>query len=146
MAGFTLVEVIIAIALVGLGITSTVAVLTKLNAFASANRNETGAYAAAMNQIDLIQSAGPFNPQHKESDGTPTPQIPPVLTVGTTTNTISIYGETPGKTVVPGTIETKINDASGGGLTMYRASVKVTWQYLGRPYQLDMNTVRASDE
>ena len=70
-SGFTMVEVVVAIALIGIGLSTTIGALTKFNAFASESRNATGAYAAAMNQIDAIQSATPFNPPG---------QIPAVLT------------------------------------------------------------------
>lgn len=58
-----MVEVIVAISVLGIGIASTVGVLTKFNSIASMSRNATGAYSAVMNHIDLIQSMSPFNPQ-----------------------------------------------------------------------------------
>lgn len=71
-AGFTLVEGIVGIAVLGIGVACVVGALTKFNAFASTARNATGAYPVVMNQIDLIQSDSPFNPQKKtNTDGTP---------------------------------------------------------------------------
>lgn len=140
--GFTMVEVLIAITLVGIGITSTVVALTKLNAFASTSRNATGAYAVAMNQIDAIQSAIPFNPQSG--------QIPAILAQGTHVDNVAIYQEDPNPTVaiVPGTRTTVVQDVKNisGGVPMYRATVTVSYTYLNRPYSISMSTLRASDQ
>src|SRR6266436_2051314 len=73
-AAFTLAEVMMGITVLGIGIGSTVGALTKFNSIASISRNATGACAAVMNQIDLIQSESPFNPQKTNPDGTA--QIP----------------------------------------------------------------------
>jgi hypothetical protein len=59
-----------------IGVSCIVGALTKLNAIAGASRNATGAYTAVMNQIDLIQSDGPFNPQKTNTDGTPQIGVP----------------------------------------------------------------------
>ena len=61
--GFTLVESLTGLAVLGIGVALTVGALTKFNAIAGSARNASGAYTAVMNQIDLIQSDGPFNPQ-----------------------------------------------------------------------------------
>jgi type II secretory pathway pseudopilin PulG len=80
-----MVEVVVAIALIGIGLSTTIGALTKFNAFASESRNATGAYAAAMNEIDAIQSATPF---------TPPTQIPSVLAVGIHPRKSSRYTKT----------------------------------------------------
>lgn len=155
-----MVETLVAISIIGVGAASTVGALTKINAFASASRNSTGAYTAAMNQIDKILSASPFVPQNKNSDGTAAPQIPAVLTVGTTTqNNIPIYKDPTDGVIVPGVMETTVTDISNTStpVYMYRVAVTVAYQYLGRgpvwsatrnrwEYQFSMSTVRASDK
>lgn len=65
--GFTLVEAVCAIALIGVGVASVMGALTKFNSIAATSRNATGAAAVVMNQIDLFQSMGPFNPQRNHS-------------------------------------------------------------------------------
>ncbi len=57
-----MVEVIVAITQICIGVSTTIAALTKFNEFASTSRNATGAYTRAMNQIDAIQSATPVDP------------------------------------------------------------------------------------
>jgi len=59
----------VAISVLAIGVASAVGALTKFNSIASISRNATGAYAAVMNQIDLIQSDAPFNPGKKNPDG-----------------------------------------------------------------------------
>lgn len=163
-----MVEVITAIALVGIGITSTVAALTKLNAFAGASRNATGAYTAAMNQIDLIQSSPGvptsatvlIQPPPPSGGATPPPPIPTNgIQAGDSLDNVPIYGETAANQVVVGRMKTTVTpNISATGVTTYQATVTVSWQYLGRgpvwsgpplnrwEYQLTMNTVRASDQ
>src|SRR4051812_27706661 len=91
-AAFTLVEVAVAIALAGIGVSVTIGALTKVNSFASIARNLTGATTQVQNQIDLLLSDSPFNPQKTNPDGSI--QVPPELTIGThVTNNVPIYKE-----------------------------------------------------
>src|SRR5476651_552160 len=69
-AAFTFIEVSVAIAVLAIGVATTIGALTKINAMAAAGRNTTGAYAVLMNQVDLFQSMSPFNPQKTNQDGT----------------------------------------------------------------------------
>src|SRR5476649_167950 len=61
--GFTLVEVLVATALLGLLAGSAIWALTQANNYASIARLYTGAETAAQNQIDFLLTDGPFNPQ-----------------------------------------------------------------------------------
>jgi prepilin-type N-terminal cleavage/methylation domain-containing protein len=60
---FTLVETVVAVAVIGVGVASTLGALTKFNQMAATSRNATGASAVLINQTDLFQSMSPFNPQ-----------------------------------------------------------------------------------
>jgi type II secretory pathway pseudopilin PulG len=68
--GFTLIEAIVGISVLGIGVASTVGTLTKFNSIADSSRNSTGAYTVVINQIDVFQSMSPFNPQKTNDDGT----------------------------------------------------------------------------
>lgn len=70
VGGFTLVEAVVAVSLIGVGVAVTLGALTKFNSTAAMSRNATGAEALLMNQIDLFQSMSPFNPQKTNADGT----------------------------------------------------------------------------
>ena len=151
-AAYSLVETMVSLGVLGIGIASTVGALTKFNSNASITRNATGAYAAVINQIDLIQSDAPFNPQKTNPDGTA--QIPPELQLGTqTTNNVPIYQDPNTGVVVSGTMTTTVSDISSTytqgsqtfPLTMYQAVVTVTYSYLNRNYSFSMSTIRTSD-
>src|ERR1700720_4533677 len=150
--GFTLVEVIVGIAVISIGTASMVGALTRFNSLASTARNATGAYTTVMNQIDLIQSDSPFNPQKTNPDGTA--QIPPELQIGThTQSNIPIYQDPKTGVIVSGTMTTTVSDISSSytngsvtfPLTMYKAVVTVTYTYLSRNYSFSMSTIRTSD-
>lgn len=164
-----------AIALVGVGVSTTIGALTKFNQFASAARNATGAYAVVMNQIDLIEAASAI-PQDSTNNvlirGTPASPGPPAIpagpaipTNGTQTLTtingapIAIYRDSVTNTIVPATaLTTEVTPLIVGGVTMYRTKVTVAWQYQGKgpiwsgpprnqwEYQYSMTTVRTSDQ
>jgi Tfp pilus assembly protein PilV len=151
-AGFALLEAFVGVAVLGIGVACTVGGMTKLNSIACSARNATGAYTAVMNQIDLIQSDGPFNPSKTNVDGTP--QIPPCLTLGTQAqNNISVYQDPNTGVIVSGTMTTAVTDISttytSGSitfpLTMYKAVVTISYTYLNRNYSFSMSTIRSSD-
>jgi type II secretory pathway pseudopilin PulG len=80
-AGFTLVEAVVSVALIGVGVASTLGALTKFNSIAATSRNATGASAVLITQTDLFQSMSPFNPQRMNQNldpcwGALTPQVP----------------------------------------------------------------------
>jgi hypothetical protein len=145
---FTMVEAIVGITLAGIGIACCLSALTMINSMASTSRNATGAYTVVMNQIDLILSDGPFNPQKTNANGTP--QIPPELVLGThTQNNVSIYKEPATGVIVSGTMTTSVTNVSttfsGLSLSMYQATVTVNYTYRNRNYSFSMSTVRSSD-
>jgi type II secretory pathway pseudopilin PulG len=151
-AAFTIVESAVALTVLGLGVAATVGALTKFNSIASMARNATGAYTTVMNQIDLIQSDSPFNPQKTNVDGTA--QIPPELQLGThTQNNVPIYQDPSTGVIVAGTMTTTVTDISStytnGSTTfpliLYQAVVTVNYKYLNRDYSFSMSTIRSSD-
>jgi type II secretory pathway pseudopilin PulG len=165
--GFTLVEAVVSIALIGIGVASTLGALTKFNAIADMSRNGTGAYRAVMNQIDLIQSDGPFNPGKFNADGV-TRQIPPELILDATRggpltqNNVVVYQyrdpSNNNVVIVKGTMTTSVTDLNPGSLSlyMYQAVVTLTFNYLNHdglnhngvtfpPFSLSMTTIRTSD-
>src|SRR5438309_6661994 len=74
---FTLMEVVMALAVIGTMGAGCYVGFNSLNTYAVSSRLYTEAQAAAQNQIDQILSKGPFDPVRNK--------IPAVLTVGTTT-------------------------------------------------------------
>src|SRR3954470_3598654 len=61
-AGFTFIEVMMAVSVLGIASGSAIFGLSQLNSFATTNRLYTTAQTIAQNQIDLILTKGPFDP------------------------------------------------------------------------------------
>ncbi len=143
-AGFTLTEVLVALAMIGLMASSALWALVIINADASVARLYTGAMTVAQARIDLILSDTPFDPQLDEYPAGGE------LNLGTQTQTVPIYTDpSTGNVVVSGTMTTTISDPgltiNGNSLNTYQATVTVTYQYRNRNYTVKMNTLRASD-
>jgi hypothetical protein len=159
-----MVETIIAIAVLGLGVATTIGALTKVNSLAAMGRNSTGAYTVLMNQVDLFQSMSPFNPQKTNSDGSA--QIPkdtshgsyPTYDLTLGTHNISVngtdfkvpvyeYKDASGNVVlvVNGTLTVTVTDLSGSLPNTYQAVFTVTYTYLNRNYTYSMSIIRTSD-
>ncbi len=143
-AAFTLTEVLIALAMIGLMASSAIWALVIINSNASVSRLYTGAMTAAQSQIDLILSDTPFDPQLDEYPAGGE------LALGTQSQTIPIYTDpATGNVVVSGTMTTTITDPglqiNGNDLNTYQATVTVTYQFRNRNYTVTMSTLRASD-
>ncbi len=159
-----MVETIIAIAVLGLGVATTIGALTKVNSLATMSRNSTGAYTVLTNQVDLFQSMSPFNPQKTNSDGTA--QIPQDtshgsyatydMTVGThnisvngTNFNVPVYEYRDASNnvvlVVNGTLTETVTDLSGSLPNTYQAVFTITFTYLNRNYTYSVSTIRTSD-
>ncbi len=166
--GFTLVEAVFAVTLIGIGVAGTLTALTKANSIASMSRNSTGAQTVAQNEIDRFLAYQPFNPQKMNAtadcDGVTRIQVPkdynsicagkaPTydLTVGTHVVTpVAIYKEPATGVIVSGTMTTVIQDVSqtystGAIIPVYRATITIDYTYLNRSYKTTMSTLRASD-
>ena len=156
-AGFTFIEALIAISLIGIGVATSLTALLKINSIACMGRNATGAQTFAQNEIDKFLSYSPFNPQKTNPDGTlQVPKdpnnSPPTydLTLGTHTyNNVPIYNDPDNGVVVTGTITTVVSDLSqsynGATIPMYQVVVTVSYNYLNRNYISTASTVRVSD-
>src|SRR5205085_6219091 len=107
--GFTLMEVVMALAVIGTMGAGCYVGFNSLNTYAVTSRLYTEAQAAAQNQIDQILSKGPFDPVRSK--------IPTVLTPGTTTTpNVFVYQDpVSGSAVVTGTMATTVTDT---GATM----------------------------
>ena len=81
-AGFTLVEVMAGMAILGLTAGSIIYGLNQLNHFATVNRLYTAAQTLAQNQIDLVLTMGPYDPATGKFP------VPDTCGVASATNTI----------------------------------------------------------
>lgn len=122
--------------------------LLRMNHHAALSRLQTGASTVAQNRIDLILSDGQFDPQKG--------QVPDCLIAGTqqvgsaTNPTIPIYTDpATGVVSVWGWMTSTVTNAgvtyNSANLHLYRATVVVSYQYRGRTYSVNMQTMRSSD-
>jgi prepilin-type N-terminal cleavage/methylation domain-containing protein len=145
--GFTLVEVVVALAVIGTMAAGCYGGFHSLNTYAISSRLYSEAQSVAQNQIDLILSKGPFDPANNK--------IPTVLQIGTTTTpNVFVYRDpVSGNVVVAGTMTTTIADAgytmtyagSTNNLNIRKATVTINYQYRNTNYSLSMDTFRTSD-
>ncbi|HWY50582.1 MAG TPA: prepilin-type N-terminal cleavage/methylation domain-containing protein [Chthoniobacterales bacterium] len=145
---FTLMEVVMALAVIGTMGAGAYVGFNSLNTYAISSRLYTEAQTAAQNQIDLILSSEPFDPVHSK--------IPTVLTLGTTTTpNIFVYTDpVSGNVVVTGTMTTTVTDlgtsmtfaGSTTNLNTYRATVAVSYTYRNTNYSVKMDTMRTGDQ
>ncbi len=147
-AAFLLSEVLVALGVFGITASVSMVALAHMNNRAFLSRCQTGASTVAQNQIDLIVSDMPFNPQKS--------QIPPELTIGPTYNgtasapTIPIYTDPQtGVVAVWGWMTTTVANTNTSynsqPLNIYQATVTVSYKYKGKTYSVTMCTMRCPD-
>jgi prepilin-type N-terminal cleavage/methylation domain-containing protein len=157
-AGFTMVETIVAIAVLGIGVVSTIGALTKMNAIAAMSRNNTGAYTVLTNQVDLFQSMSPFNPQKAQIPTDTSHGGYPTYDLTAGTHNISVNGTTFNVPVyeyrdatnnvvlvVNGAMTETVTDLSASLPNTYQAVFTLSFTYLGRNYTYSVSTIRTSD-
>jgi hypothetical protein len=116
-----------------------------MNRIAMTNRLLTLASTVARDQVDRLQTAGPFNPKLN--------QIPEVLATGTRTTVPNGYptnyapqfplftdGTNP---VVFGSMTTSVLDT--GTLNTFSAVVRVQYRYGNRSFEVSRNVIRTAD-
>jgi len=145
---FSLVDVMISVGILGITAAVSVIGLNHMNNRAFLSRCQTGASTLAQNQIDLILSDMPFNPQKG--------QVPPELAIGTvssgsaSTPTVPVYTDPrSGVVAVRGWMTTTVANTgttyNGVTLSIYRATVTVNYRFRGKQFSVAMNTLRCSD-
>src|SRR2546421_5496807 len=139
-SAFTLMEVVMALAVIGSMGAGCYVGFNSLNTYAVSSRLYSEAQTAAQNQIDLILSVEPFD--------VTTNTIPSVLALGTTTTPNIFIYEDPvsGNVVVTGTMATTVTDTgstmsfAGTSANLYirRATVTVSYTYRNTNYIVSM--------
>lgn len=148
--GFTLIEIVIALAVLGTMAGGCYIGFNTINQYSVSSRLYSEAQAVCQNQIDLILSKEPF-------DVTTTPQkIPTILALGTTTTpNVFIYRDpVSGKVVVTGNMTTTISDLGAtmsfagttANLNVRKATVTVSYTFRSRNYSVSMDTLRTANQ
>lgn len=152
-AGFTLVEVVIATALLVLFAVGAVAAMTQMNRYAASSKLQTLALAIAKQRTDQIAAAGwTVNGQGAR---------PPILAVTDPANPPGTLDPNGGDPVVinddvtnvgsNATLDAPVNARRytfirNVNARTLRAVVVVTYTYRGRPYRVQLTTLRCSDD
>ena len=153
---FTLMEVVMALAVIGTMGAGAYVGFNSINAYAISSRLYTEAQACGQNQVDLILSKEPFDIVNSK--------IPAVLggqvlaanasTTVTTPNVFVYTDPVSGNVVATGTMTTKITNPADAmtfagattNLNTYLATVTVTYTYRNKTYNVSMDTARTADQ
>lgn len=149
-AAFTLIEIVIALGVIGTTSAGVFIGFNALNGYAVSTRLYSEAQTVAQNQIDLILSKGPFNVSSNP------PRVPSVLALGTTvTPNVFIYRDSvSGNAVVTGVMSTTISDYSASmtyasqtnNLNVRKATVTVSYSWRNKNYNVSLETLRTADQ
>lgn len=145
--GFSLLEVFVALAVLGTTSAGIYIGFNEINAYSVSSRLYSEAQAVAQNQIDLVLSSGPFDLRSN--------RVPPILQLGaTTTPNVFIYRDpVSGREVVNGTMVTNITNANmhmtyagtTADLNVRRATVTVSYRFRNKDYAVSLDTLRTAD-
>jgi type II secretory pathway pseudopilin PulG len=155
LSAFSLVEILIALTVLGTMSGGAFIAFNTINAYSVSSRLYTEAQAVAQNQVDLVLAKGPF-------DLTTTPQkVPAELELGTkVTPNVFIYRDpVTNQVLVTGTMTTEVTDAAlsmtygtaTGGVTpttalnVRRVRVTVSYAFRNKTYNVVMNVARTAD-
>ena len=153
---FTLVEVMVSLALLTMLTVCATWAFGQMNASAASSRVNTCAQMVAQNYIDGFLSAEPYNPQLSPAQ-LPQFSASPVCTMvapqTVTGNNVPIYTDPAGTLTVTGTVtlavaDLAINQTTNGvtqSLNARRLRVTLAYTFRGQAYSVVLNTIRVSD-
>ena len=157
-AAFTLMEVVMALAVLATMGAGCYIGFNSLNTYAISSRLYSEAQTAAQNQIDLVLSKGPFDPTNNKVPAALGGQVlaANASTTVTTPNVFIYEDPVSGNAVVVGTMTTTITNpgfsmtypsgTTAVNLNTWRATVAVTYTYRNTNYTVSMDTMRTADK
>jgi len=136
-AGFTLVEVMVAVAVLAICAVTMTMSLLQLNRRAAISRVANAAKAEALSRIQQVSQCA-YDPSANP------PVIPALLTAGTTTSTVDLGSTLTGVGSIPGTATWTVASLSS---TTNILSVKCTinYKYLGKSLSYELFTYKSPD-
>jgi prepilin-type N-terminal cleavage/methylation domain-containing protein len=153
---FTLMEVVMALAVIGTMGAGAYVGFNSINTYAISSRLYTEAQACGQNQIDLILSKEPFDIVNSKVPAVLGGQVLAANTSTTvTTPNVFVYTDpVSGNVVATGTMTTKITNpgdtmtfaGATTNLNTYLATVTVTYTYRNKTYNVSMDTARTADQ
>lgn len=143
MSGFTLVDVLASVLVIGIGVGSAISFMATTNGLAEVNRNMNNSEVLCQERIAQVVAAT-FSPPGTLPTyfGTTWP-VPATDTV-TSTETVQLYTDVNGGQIIPGTRSTLVSLANAS-LNLVRVTARVSYTYRGRNYVVESYTLRAPD-
>jgi type II secretory pathway pseudopilin PulG len=139
-SGFSLLEAIVAAAVIGIFSLGTIEVLLTMNRNAARIRVMNMAKAAVLEKVQDLQTA-PWLPQDDP------PVVPAHLLVGKHTEKIDIGDVSSGIGEIPATLTTTVTEVPNEvNADIRRLEVVIDYTYLGRPQTYSVTTMRAPDK
>lgn len=148
-AAFTLIEIIVSLAVLGTMAGGAYVGFTGINQYSVSSRLYSEAQTVAQNQVDRILSDGPFDPNVVP------PKVPAVLALGKTVqNNVFIYTDpVTSQVLVRGMMTTMVTDTGDTmtiegvttNLNLRRCTVQVAYTFRKTNYVVAMDTMRTAD-
>jgi prepilin-type N-terminal cleavage/methylation domain-containing protein len=136
-AGFTLVEVMVAVAVLVICAVMVTQALLQLNRQAALSRVTNAAKAEALSRIQEVSQSA-YAP-----DAVP-PVIPSILTEGTTTQAVDLGSNSTGLGSIPGTAKWTVTTLAGGS-NIRSVQCTITYKYLGKNLSYELFTYKSPD-
>jgi prepilin-type N-terminal cleavage/methylation domain-containing protein len=161
--GFTLVEIVIALAVLGVMAAGCYIGFNAINEYSVSSRLYTEAQTVCQNQIDLILSKEPFDVTSVDPVTSQKNKIPEVLKLNSertpngplVQDNVFIYQDpVSGKVIVTGSMTTTVSDivstmtfaGTTANLNIRTATVEVKYRFRNRDYTVAMDTIRTADQ
>ncbi len=136
-AGFTLVEVMIAAAVLAITAVTSTQALLQLNRQAAVVRVMNAAKAAALSRIQQVSQCA-YNPTASPA------VVPALLTVGTTTSSTDLGSTSTDLGSIPATVTWVVANVAGQP-SLLSVRCRVNYTYLGRNLTYELFTYKAAD-
>ncbi len=136
-AGFTLVEIMVAVAVLVMCAVTVTQALLQLNRQAALSRVTNAAKAEALSRIQQVSQAA-YAPQSLP------PVIPTILAEGTTTQAIDLGSNLTGLGSIPGTAKWTVATLAGG-TAIRSVQCTITYRYLGKNRSYELFTYKSPD-
>lgn len=137
-AGYTLVEIMVAMAVLALTTVSLTQALLQINRRAAIARVVNAAKAEALSRIQQVAQCS-YNPT-----ATPTAVIPTILNCGTTTTTVDLGSSATGLGSIPATETWTVSSVPTSANILF-VKCKLTYTYLNRNLSYELSTYKSPD-
>jgi type II secretory pathway pseudopilin PulG len=141
--GIALLEILVAILILGIGTVAAISGLVMANGRAAINRTRDAGLALCQERVDQVLAA-PFSPPNTIPSYFGTTWPVPATETATSTETVLLYADPNGAGTVTGTRTTLVSLGSAT-LNLVRVTARVNYAYRGTNYVCETFTLRSPD-